>query len=91
MYLPPIIVFVLASQVPFEPLLRRLARWAGTEWAALCKPIVVLGRKRVASFPCFPLGGQFWDKPKLWAKFALITLHRTSSSDITPLYSPILP
>jgi hypothetical protein len=79
------LVFVLASQVPFEPLLHRPARWAGTEWAAVCKPIIVIGRAKrgalctVALFPlpscfpsCFPLGvgGQFWDRPKLRACLA---------------------
>ena len=39
-----IIGFVLAFQVPFEPLLRRPVRWAGTERPAACEPIVVLGR-----------------------------------------------
>ena len=48
------LVFVLASQVPFD---YRPTRWAGTEWAAVCKPIVVLGRAKrgalctVALFP----------------------------------------
>ena len=39
-----IIVFALASQVPFEPLLHRPFRWAGTEQPAACEPIIVLGR-----------------------------------------------
>ena len=41
-----IVVFVFASQVPFEPPLHRPVRWAGIERPAACKPIFVLGRAK---------------------------------------------
>ena len=37
-----IIVFVFASQVPFEPPLHQPVQWAGTKRPAAYKPIVVL-------------------------------------------------